>query len=78
MQSVKLHTLKYIQFVCKLPKLTSSTKIIHRVPDFSSGLSDMGFLKASPTNKDWGKEGNKYHSLLHVICHKVLCSFQQE
>lgn len=51
MQPVSLHTLKYIQFVGKLPKLTPSIKT-YLVPDFPSDLSDMGFLKARPTNKD--------------------------
>lgn len=52
MQPIRLHTLKYTQFVCKLPKLTSSTKIVDLIPDYPSGLSDTGFLKASLTNKD--------------------------
>lgn len=76
MQPIRLHTLKYTQFVCKLPKLTSSTKIVDLVPDYASGLRDTGFLKARLINKDWCKEGNKYHSLLQVIRHKVPCPIQ--
>lgn len=42
-------------------------------PYLPLALRAPGFLKASLTSKEWGKEGIEYFSFFHVFCHQFSC-----